>query len=127
MSRTALRLGAALQADEPHVAVGHEFRVDLDPRQRFGTTQVPVAQAEPADQRLDTRIDVSAIESGNAGIGKGHHVADGIGALEGAVFCRHLPTAADNPRDFVIGGQFYAWHRDGISHGRAAPQWFGRG
>ena len=107
------------------VQVGHELRMHLDAPERLAAAQIGIAHSEPADQLLDSGVDVGAVERGDARIGKGDQVADRILAGRRAVAARQLPAAAYDARDFVIRRKPDSLHGR-LSH-RAAPPWSGRG
>ena len=98
--------------------------MDADAGEGLRAAQVGIAAAEGADQILDAGVDVGAVEGGDAGVGEGDHVRDGVARVDRAVAAGHLPAAADDAGDFVVGREGDALH---LTPPAAARQWSPRG
>jgi hypothetical protein len=95
--------------------VGNELGVDAQPRQGFDTPLVAQVAAELPVELLDTRIDIGAVEGGDAGVESRQQVPDRLLAIDCTMTAGELPATANDARDLV------ARREAATLHGQAPP------
>ena len=73
--------------------IRHALGVHLDPGGGVGAAPLTQARQIPPDQRFDSRVDIRAVERGDARIDEGLHVGERRLDVHGTMAARQLPSA----------------------------------
>ncbi len=77
--------------------IRHALGVHLDRGGGVGAAALTQARQIPPDQRLDSRVDVRAVERRDARVDEGLHVGERRLDFHGAMAARQLPSALQQP------------------------------
>src|SRR5882672_4665921 len=95
--------GARFFAGEVRQAfeVGDEFGMHLDLPQRSRAVALRIFGAKFSDKLFHARVDVGAVEGGNARFAIDDKILDSLASIEAPMSASELPAATDNPRNLI--------------------------